>query len=249
MVEIVYLVPGTGLSSTERDRRERVANDLCSADVTVMEADDGPSSIESEVEDAWSALGVVRSLWEVKNDYDSAVIGCFGDPGLRPARELLDLPVIGPCEATVHTATQLADRFTWLTILDATVSKSRARAHELGMSDQCVSVRSVDAPVETISHDSSELVDRMVRTGRTAVEDDGAEALIPGCMSLGFMQIHDKVQQQLGVPFIDPVAVSLEQAATWARHGLTQSAATYPTPDLSKLDGLLEPSQPTQADD
>lgn len=249
MVELVYLVPGTGLSSAERDRRERVANDLCSADVTVVESDEGPSSIESEVEDAWSALGVVRTLWDLRHEYDAAVVGCFGDPGLRPARELLDLPVIGPCEATVHTATQVADRFTWLTILDATVSKSRAKAHELGMAEKCVSVRSVDAPVETISHDSSALVDRMVQTGREAIEEDDAEALIPGCMSLGFMQVHDDVERQLGVPLIDPVAVSLEQAATWARHGIAQSPATYPSPDLNKLENLLDSPQAPQADD
>lgn len=249
MVEIVYLIPGTGLSTEERDRREGVANDLCSATVTVVEADDGPSSIESDVEDAWSGVGVVQKLWQLRHEYDAAVIGCFGDPGLGPSRELLDVPVVGPCEATVHTATQIAGRFSWLTILDSTAPKSRARAHELGVADSCASVRSVDATVESIDHDSAELVERMVRTGRRAVEEDGAEALVPGCMSLGFMQAHDEVQQRLGVPLVDPVAVSLEQAATWARHGISQSKATYPTPELEKLDGLLETTRTAEADD
>lgn len=239
MVDVVYLVPGTGLSDTERDRRERIANELTVGDVTVESVADGPSSIESTVEDTWSAVGVMETLWSIRSEYDAAVIGCFGDPGLRPARELVDIPVLGPSEATVHTAAQIADRFSWLTILPATVPKSRARAHELGVSENVASVRSVDAPVERISHDSEDLVDRMVDTGRLAVEEDGAEALIPGCMSLAFMQVHEDVGSRLGVPLLDPVAIVLEQAAMWARHGIAQSGDTYPSPRFHKLDGLV----------
>jgi len=250
MVDVLYLVPGTALPEEERARRERVANELTVADVVVESVDaDGPSSIESCVEDAWAGVGALEKLWAVRDDYDAVVIGCFGDPGLRPARELVDVPVLGPSEATLHTAAQVADRFSWLTILPATVPKSRARAHELGLSDALASVRSVDAPVESISHDSRELVDRMVETGRLAVEEDGAEALIPGCMSLAFMQVHDEVADRLGVPLLDPATVVLEQAATWGRHGIAQSAATYPEPNYGKLDGLLGAPTAEPADD
>jgi allantoin racemase len=251
VVQIAYLVPGVGLDEAEKQRREEIANDLTVGTVTVVEATGpGPSSIESSVEDTWSAVGVLRTVWEIKDQYDAIVIGCFGDPGLRPARELVDAPIVGPCEATLHTAIQIGDRFTWLTILDATVPKSRARAHELGLEEWCVSVRSVDAPVESISHESQELVDRMVETGRNAVEEDGAEVLIPGCMSLAFMQVHDEIESQLGVPFLDPASIALEQAAVWGRHGISQSTATYPSPKYEKLDDLLEaPDRPVGAGD
>lgn len=240
MVDVLYLVPGTGLAESERSRRERIANELTVGDVTVDSVDaDGPSSIESCVEDTWSAVGVMETLWAVRDEYDAVAIGCFGDPGLRPARELVDVPVVGPSEATLHTAAQVADRFSWLTILPATVPKSRARAHELGLADRLASVRSVDAPVESIDHDSDRLVERMVETGRLAVEEDGAEALIPGCMSLAFMQVHDEIADRLGVPLLDPATVVLEQATAWGRHGIAQSKSTYPSPKYEKLDALL----------
>lgn len=250
MVDVLYLVPGTGLDEDERARRERIANELTVGDVTVESVDaSGPSSIESCVEDTWSAVGVMEKLWNVRDDYDAVTIGCFGDPGLRPARELVDIPVLGPAEATLHTASQVADRFSWLTILPATVPKSRARAHELGLADKLASVRSVDAPVESISHDSDQLVERMVETGRRAVEEDGAEALIPGCMSLAFMQVHDEIADHLGVPLLDPATIVLEQATTWGRHGISQSKATYPAPKYEKLDALLGTKAPEPADD
>lgn len=241
MTDVAYLVPGVGLDAAEKQRREDIANTLTTGDITVVEAiGSGPSSIESVVEDTWSAIGVMRTVWELRNEYDAFVIGCFGDPGLRGARELVETPIVGPCEATLHTAVQIADRFSWLTILDATVPKSRARAHELGLEDECVSVRSVDAPVESIEHDSDDLVNRMVKTGHSAISEDGAEVLIPGCMSLAFMQVHERIESQLGVPFLDPATIALEQAVTWGRHGITQSKATYPAPNYDKLDGLLE---------
>lgn len=252
MVNVCYLVPGVGLPDEEKDRRQRVANDLTPGhvDVAVVEADGpGPTSIESAVEEAWCVVGSMKTAHRIQDEYDALVIGCFGDPGLRPLRELLDIPVVGPAEATIHTAAQVADRFSWLTILDETVPMSHEQAHEHHLSERCVSVRSVDAPVESIDHESTELVDRMVETCHLAVEEDGAEALFPGCMSLSFAQQHETVQDRLGVPFLDPASIALEQAASWARHGVVQSSKSYPEPTFEKLGDLLGGMPSSAADD
>ena len=249
MTEIAYLVPGTGLDDAELDRRERIANELTTGDVRVVEADDGPSSIESSVEEAWCTVGTMRKAHEIRDEIDAVVIGCFGDPGLRPLRELLDVPVVGPAEATLFTAAQVADRISWLTILDETIPMSREQVHEYGLDDYLASVRSVDAPVESIDHESDDLVERMVEEGGRAVDEDGAEALFPGCMSLSFAQRHDEIEERVGVPFLDPATIALEQAAFWARHGITQSDRAYPAPKFEKLGGLLESQTPSAADD
>lgn len=251
MVEVCYLVPGVGLPSDEKERRERVANDLTPGhvDVSVVEADGpGPTSIESAVEELWCTVGSMQKAHRIQDDFDALVIGCFGDPGIRGLRELLEIPVVGPAEATIHTAAMVADRFTWLTILDATAPMSREQAHEHHLSERCVSIRSVDAPVESIDHGDDDLVDRMVREGKAAVEEDGAEALFPGCMSLSFAQRHDEIEERVGVPFLDPASLALEQAATWARHDVTQSPKTYPEPKFEKLGDLLG-GTPAAADD
>lgn len=248
MVEIAYLVPGTGLDAEERARRERIANELTTGSVTVVQAaTDGPTSIESGVEEAWCVLGELQKAWEIRDEFDGLVIGCFGDPGIRPLRELLDIPVVGPAESTIYTAVQVADRIGWLTILEPTIPIAHEQAHEHGLADRVVSVRSVDAPVESIDHESDDLVERMVDVGRQAVEEDGAEALFPGCMSLSFAQRHDEIEQRIGVPFLDPATIALEQAAFWARHGIAQSGKTYPEAPLEKLGPLL--GQPAMATD
>ncbi|KPN29078.1 hydantoin racemase [Halolamina pelagica] len=250
MVDVCYLVPGVGLPSEERERRERVSNELTPdhVDVSVLEAEGpGPTSIESAVEELWCTVGSMQTAHRVEDEFDALVIGCFGDPGIRGLRELLDIPVVGPAETTIHTAAMIADRFTWLTILDETIPMSHEQAHEHHLSDRCVSVRSVDAPVESIDHGDDDLVERMVREGNAAIEEDGAEALFPGCMSLSFAQRHDEIEERVGVPFLDPASLALETAATWARHGVAQSAATYPEPKFEKLGDLL--GEPAAASD
>lgn len=249
MTDIAYLVPGTGLDADERRRRQRIANDLTTASVDVVQSGaSGPTSIESGVEEAWCVVGELRKAQEIRGRHDAVVIGCFGDPGIRPLRELLDVPVVGPAESTFYTAAQVADRFGWLTILEPTVPMAHEQAHEYGLADRCVSIRSVDAPVESIDHESDDLVERMVDVGRRAVEEDGAEALFPGCMSLSFAQRHDEIERRIGVPFLDPATISLEQAACWARHGIAQSEKTYPEAPFEKLGGLFGDA-PSAADD
>lgn len=249
MTDIAYLIPGTGMRTDEQQRREDIANDIVGggARVEVVEADSGPSSIESGVEEVWSAVGAIQKAYRVQGEYDAIVIGCFGDPGLRSMRELLDVPVVGPAESTFYTAAQLAHRFGWLTILPSTVPTAHEQAEEYGLADRVVSVRSVDAPVESIDHESDDLVERMVTVGRQAVTEDGAEALFPGCMSLSFAQRHGEIEDRVGVPFLDPATIALEQAATWARHSMQQSKQTYPTPKLEKLEGLLGRGAPEAA--
>ncbi len=42
-----------------------------------------------------------------KEGFDAAIIGCYFDPGLDPAREVVDIPVVGLAEASISVATLL----------------------------------------------------------------------------------------------------------------------------------------------
>lgn len=238
MVSLCYLVPGSGLDEDELDRRERIANDIVRDDVTVLASSEGPPAIENTMEEEWSVPGLLRLVAEHEADFDAFVIGCFGDPGLHGARELTDVPVIGPASASFHTAAQVADRFSCLTILESTRPLTRRLVHSYGLLDRLASLPVVEAPVLEIDHSSAALVEDMIAAGERAVTEDGAEALVPGCMSLSFMQVHDEISNALGVPFIDPVSVGLETASFYARHGITQSPVSYPRLSTARIDAL-----------
>jgi allantoin racemase len=238
-VSIGFLGATTGKETAEIERRERVANELVDADVTYLVVDSGPLSVESAVEDAWAAAELLPLVDRHREDYDAFVVGCFGEPGVRALRELTEKPVLSTAEPTLHTAAQLGTRFSLLTILDSTEPSARERVHEHHLDGKLASVRVVDAPVLSVDHESSSLVDRMREVGRLAVEEDGAEVLVPGCASLSFMQAHEELTEAVGVPFLDPVRIALGTAEMWARHGITHSRRAYPAAPREKLDDLL----------
>lgn len=238
-VDIAFLGATTGKEPDEIQRREDVANQMVSANVTYLTVDSGPLSVESEVEEAWGGVELMPLVDEHKDDYDAFVVGCFGEPGVRSLRELTDKPIVPTAAPTLHTAAQLGTRFSVLTILDSTEPKAREQVHEHHLTSQLASVRVVDAPVLSVDHESDSLVDRMRETGRLAVEEDGAEVVIPGCASLSFMQAHEDLTESLGIPFLDPVRIGLATAQMWAQHGISHSPAAYHPAPREKLDGLL----------
>ncbi|MDY6818449.1 MAG: aspartate/glutamate racemase family protein [Halobacteriales archaeon] len=247
--EIAILGSTTGKEQAEIDRRERIANELVTADVDYLSVDHGPLSVESAVEEAWAGAALLPLVNEHAGDYDAFVVSCFGEPGLTPLRELVEVPVVGTAAPTFHTAAQLATQFSVLTILEETVPMTREQVHALGLTRQVASIRAVDAPVLSVDHESNALVEQMREVGRRAIEEDGAEALIPGCASLSFMQVHQDLTEELGVPFLDPVRIALGTAELWADHGITHSRAAYPEAPREKLDGLFGDGPKLSADD
>jgi allantoin racemase len=235
MASVAYLAPLTGIDESECRRREKISNDLTAADVTVLQVADGPLSIESEIEHEVAVESILGLLDAHENEFDAFVIGCFGDPGIHAARELTSKPVVGPGTATFHTAAMLAEQFSCLTIRDITASKRR-QIHRNHLTSRLASVRSVPSGVLDVDHGSETVIDEMVDAATLAVEEDGAEAVVPGCMTLAFMQVHDRIADELGVPFLDPVAISLETAASWARHGISHGPKSYVPFDRSARD-------------
>jgi len=236
VADIAYLLSGVGHPDEELDRRERVANDLVPDGDTVrlIEPPDGPLSVESTAEEQWATVALLRSIEAHETEFDAFFVGCFGEPGLDAVRESTDKPVVGSATATFHTAAQVADQFSVLTVLDATKPMVHRQIQQNHLGERLASVRIVEAPVLDIDHSSNELVGDIITTGQATVAEDDAGAVIPGCMSLSFMQVHDRIGDELGVPFLDPVRIGLGTAALWARWGVSQSPATYPSPNASK---------------
>jgi allantoin racemase len=63
-----------------------------------------------------------------------------------------------------------------------------------------------------------------------ARDDDGAEAVIPGNMSLAFLQRHREHSMKVGIPVLDPVSLSVKMAELLVALELTQSKRAYPSP-------------------
>ena len=147
MSKILYLVPGVGMPEEEKKRREKLANSFLTGEknkVFVEAVDEGPISIESSIEEFMSVGGTLKKLVEVEGQYDAVVIGCAGDPGLAPARELADIPIIAPFEASISVASMLGDKFSIITILESIVPAIWRTLRDYDVAHKCASVRVIN---------------------------------------------------------------------------------------------------------
>jgi len=200
-------------------------------EVEVRSLCDGPASIES----AWEASLVVPALCEAvvraqAEGLSAVIVGCFNDPGLDALRELTSIPVVGSGAAALHLVAQLGTRFTILSPLDEAPGRGHERLRALALAPKLASIRAVNMPVLDLARARDAVLDRLEEVGRAALRDDGADALVLGCMSMGFLGITDDLQKRLDVPVVNPVTAALKTAEALVAMGLSHSKLAYPMP-------------------
>jgi allantoin racemase len=236
-VKILYVVPGkmaqTELSSGELERRKKILQSFAGKDIQVKirDIDSGPLSIESAYEEYLAIPGTIERIVEAeKEGYDGVILGCFGDPGLDAAREMVRIPVVGPGEASLHTAAMLGHSFSIITVLESVVPSLVKLATLAGVEHKLASIRATNIPVLVLSRDVSKTKRTVLNEAEKAIQEDGADVIILGCMSLAFMGIADEIQETLRIPVVNPALVALKHLETLLSAHLTHSKKAYPFP-------------------
>jgi allantoin racemase len=223
--------------------------------VDIVQVERGPASIESEFEHAIAVPDTLRLIVEAERDgIDAVVVDCMADPGVRPARELVRIPVLGPAETTMHLACLLGHRFSIVTTEARSVPEFENQATLAGLSDRLASVRWVDIPVLELGADPDALLAALVDESVEAIRTDGAHVIVFGCT--GMIGFADAVRDGLvergypGVPVLDPVPVTVRVADALVASGLSQSLLTWPPTPEKRIDGypfLTEARTPARA--
>ena len=211
----------------------------------------GPSSIECEYDEALAVPDTIaKTIMAERDGADAVVIDCMGDPGLKPAREVAAIPVLGPCETSMHVAAMLGHRFSIVTVLDSVRPMLEDKAKIYGVYDKLASVRAIDIPVLEIEEDVGKVQRALADEAFAAVRDDKADVIVLGCT--GFIGCADAIKSELArngyeVPVIDPIQVTALIAAALADLGLSQSKTTYAPPREKTIVGFDMPRQPDAA--
>ena len=169
-----------------------------------------PLHLEYHAYEAQVIRDVVAHARTASAECDAMIIGGFYDLGLREAHEVSGKAVVtAPCEAACAIARTLANRFSVLVGKRKWIPKMAENVRRYGHGDAMASMRALGMGVHEFQNNSS-TAERMARLGRSCVENDGAEALILGCTAeYGF---HEQLQEELGVPVIDPVLAAFKHA-------------------------------------
>ena len=215
------------LGQAEIDRRRDLLSAIVSpgVDISVEPLDDGPPAVESLSDIALVAAELIRctSRWR-DGGYDAVVIGCFSDPGLSALRDLVDVPVVGPGASSVHLAAQFGERFGVLSS-EPTPKGLHARFRSLGVGELFVSERMVGCSVLDLTRRKDEVLGGIVEAAKACVRD-GADVLVLGCLGMGFLpKLTDLIQQQAGVPVINPVVAAVKTAEAAISLGLRPTMA------------------------
>lgn len=221
----------TELGQAEVNRRLEYARSQVGPDTIVDFAvpPEGPGSIESRADAAVAVPWVLESVRRAEeNGYDAVIISCFSDPGLDACRELVSIPVTASAQASMHVAAQLGSRFSVISPGSRRSSRGEENPRKYGLRDSFASVRLSGLSVMDLARDRERTLETLARVGLAAVEEDGADTLILGCMSMAFHGIERELSGRIGVPVVNPVPASLMLAELFVRCGLRHSQMAYP---------------------
>ncbi|MCI9486755.1 MAG: hydrogenase expression protein HupH [Lachnospiraceae bacterium] len=195
----------------------------------------GTASIECEYDEAMCAPDIIaRCIEAEKAGYEGVFINCFGDPGVRAARECVRIPVFGGFEPVMHLALGLADRIGIVTVLPNVLPMIRGAVAKAHLGERVVCVRSVDIPVlELSSHEK--LCNALYEESLKAIREDGAEAIVLGCTAM--IDVMETVQERLHeagyrIPVLEAAQSAVMFLELTVKMGLKQSRMTYmPVPE------------------
>jgi len=143
---------------------------------------------------AWFLVAheLVDSVIEAeKEGYDAVVISCFMDPGVREARSVVNIPVLGPGETSMMYATLLGSKFGVVTgrfpmvvqriaqqieergLASRALSRDPVRFHTLSGQDMFTAVQERRPEI---------IADGVAKVGRELIQD-GADVVICGVVS------------------------------------------------------------------
>ena len=221
-MRILVINPNTSESMTEHIRQELEKIKRPDTELTVLNPEHGPVSIESAYDEALAGPPTLELVRQGNEEgYDAIVLACFSDPSLDAAREISDIPIIGIEEATMHVAAMLGHKFSVTTAFSNRVPTRELHARLRGVESAYASTLVMNMSVLDMDAHPEEAKVRIRDLARKAVEQDGAEVIILGCA--GLAGYAEDVERELGVVVLDPTAVAFKIAEAIADLGLRHS--------------------------
>jgi allantoin racemase len=231
MIRIAFVVGE--YPPAEQKRREETALGYSSAEVQVGIVRVGATPYIHGLTPAELSL-VAPAFFEAyrraeREGYDAVVPLGVLDLGVEGGRSMVDILVIGPCEAALHVASMVGERFGCIVYHDSLIPMTESIVRRYGLQDRIVGYRSsgFDLPDMAANHDA--VVKNFVSAARSLIEKERADVIIP----LGISQcpVHikpDWLTRELGVPVVEGIGAPIRVAAAMASLGLKHSRKRWP---------------------
>jgi len=198
--------------------------------VEVTSLKEAPTSIETYYQQASSAPKVLEVIRENKHNYDAFIVNCFADPAIMAAREIVDVPVVGPGEASMIIATMLGHKFGIVGVSRKSEPMFTEKALALGLEQRLAGVIGIKIGVNQLLADHDATQGEILRAANNLVEEKDAEVIVLGCT--GMLSFVEGLRYKLQVPVVEPAVTALKVAEALIELGLTHSKiALYSKPE------------------
>ena len=150
--------------------------------------------------------------------YDAIVVGCCFDPGVRVARELVDIPVIGPMEASVAVAGHFGHRFSVVTDAPKTAAWIEDLLQLYGITT-CRGVHAIDWHVPDMLANPVAVANATRETVESALAADNSDVAVIGCTTIAACIEEAALLDDrfLALPFVNPSTAALQLAEALGR--------------------------------
>ncbi|MEZ5775867.1 MAG: aspartate/glutamate racemase family protein [Hyphomicrobiaceae bacterium] len=122
-----------------------------------------------------------RIMQDEEEGFDAVIVGCCYDPGVRVARELVDIPVVGPMEASL----QLSGNFGHSSVIVTDHHKAAPYIDDmmrmLGYGTTCRGVRTIEWWVKDMVKDPDAVALDTIARCRDVLAEANAEVVLMGC--------------------------------------------------------------------
>ncbi|HEY0339697.1 MAG TPA: aspartate/glutamate racemase family protein, partial [Steroidobacteraceae bacterium] len=168
------------------------------------------------------------------------VIDCMGDPGLAACREAVRIPVLGPCQTSIHVAAMLGVRFSFISVLERLRGMLDRIVRGYGLNDSYAAFESIDITVLELGQGDERVARAIAEKAIKTITLDHAGAVVLGCT--GFLGLAERVseilrERQLDVPVIDAMPLTIRTADTLVKCGLRHSKRVFPYPEKKVIAG------------
>jgi len=234
-MKILVINPNASKSVTDHIRHELEKIKRVDTELTVINPEHGPVSIESAYDETLAAYHTMDLVKKANADgYDAIVLACFSDPGLDAAKELSRIPVVGIEEATLHMAAMLGHRFSIMTGLRRRIPTRDWHVRLRGCEAFYASSPSLDMSVLEMDSNPDKAKVRILGLARKCVQEDRAEVIILGCA--GLAGYAEDIERELGAVVLDPTSVAFKLAEAMADLRLHHSkAGRFSNPPVKEI--------------
>ena len=171
---------------------------------------------ENVAEFAYAVPGVMEKAKEKEAEgYQGIIIGCAGDTGYLEAREVVNIPVVGPLHASVVLANMIGYKFSIVVPYEMMVIPIEKSIIQYGLGDNLSSIRCApQAVIETGDEDIHKTINDTIEKITECIEKDRASVVVLGCLAMARIvdEIRKAITPEYKVAVIDPVDAAYHMA-------------------------------------